>query len=113
MAPLVKLIPEYERHLIAERSVGWWLQTEDLPDPNNRVRVAGDKINLDYTPNNTEAGDRLIHRWTSVLKSLNRCCAKHVIPFSLYPRTRYQDNQLVINAALVGLAQTPKPQSLT
>ena len=88
MAPLVKLIPEYERHLIAERSVGWWLQTEDLPDKNNRVRVAGDKINLDYTPNNTEAGDRLIHRWTSVLKSLNRCCAKHVIPFSLYPRAQ-------------------------
>jgi choline dehydrogenase-like flavoprotein len=63
MAPLVKLIPEFERHLIAERSVGWWLQTEDLPDPNNRVRVAGDRIYLDYTPNNTEAGDRLIHRW--------------------------------------------------
>jgi len=85
MAPFVKLIPEYERHLIAERSVGWWLQTEDLPDPNNRVRVVGDKIHLDYTPNNTEASDRLIHRWTSVLKSLNRS-AQHVIPFSIYPR---------------------------
>ena len=87
MAPLVKLIPEFERHLIAERSVGWWLQTEDLPDPNNRVRVAGDKIYLDYTLNNIEAGDRLIHRWTSVLKSL-KSSAKHVIPFSLYPRAQ-------------------------
>jgi len=46
--------------------MGWWLQTEDLPDPNNRVRIEADKIHLDYTLNNTEAGDRLIHRWTSV-----------------------------------------------
>jgi choline dehydrogenase-like flavoprotein len=85
MAPYVKLIPQYERHLIAERTVGWWLQTEDLPDPNNRVRVENGTIYLDYTQNNTEAADRLIHRWTSVLKAIDRK-AMHVIPFSLYPR---------------------------
>jgi choline dehydrogenase-like flavoprotein len=85
LAPYVKLIPGQELHLIAERSVGWWLQTEDLPDPNNRVRVVGDKIHLDYTVNNTEAAERLVQRWTSVLKSIERT-AKHVIPFSLYPR---------------------------
>jgi P-type Cu2+ transporter len=28
------------------------------------VRVEGDKLHLTYTPNNTEARDRLIHRWT-------------------------------------------------
>jgi choline dehydrogenase-like flavoprotein len=86
MAPFIKLIPHYERHLLAERSVGWWLQTEDLPDSNNRVRVVGDKIHIDYVSNNTEASDRLIHRWTSVLKSIPRS-AKHVLPFSIYPRT--------------------------
>jgi choline dehydrogenase-like flavoprotein len=61
------------------------LQTEDLPDPNNCVRVVGDKIHLDYTINNTEAAERLVHRWTSVLKSIEGT-AKHVIPFSLYCR---------------------------
>lgn len=85
LAPLVKLIPGFELHLVAERSLGWWLQIEDLPDPNNRVRVVGDKIYLDYTVNNSEAGDRLVHRWTSVLKSIERN-AMHVIPFSIYPR---------------------------
>lgn len=85
LAPFVKLIPGFELHLMAERSVGWWLQTEDLPDPNNRVRVVGDRLHLDYTLNNTEAADRLVHRWTSVLKSIERN-AMHVIPFSLYPR---------------------------
>jgi choline dehydrogenase-like flavoprotein len=92
MAPIVKLIPHYERHLMAERAVGWWLQTEDLPDPNNRVSVKDGKIHLNYTPNNTEAADRLIHRWTSVLKAIDRQ-AEHVIPFSLYPR-----NQLPIQS---------------
>jgi choline dehydrogenase-like flavoprotein len=86
LAPYVKLVPEFGLQLVAERSVGWWLQTEDLPDPNNRVRVVGDRIHLDYTPNNTEAANRLVHRWTSVLKSANSA-TKHVIPFSLYPRT--------------------------
>lgn len=85
LAPYAKLLPGFELHLIAERSVGWWLQTEDLPDPNNRVRVVADKIHLDYTLNNTEAAERLVHRWTSVLKAVNRGF-KHVIPFSIYPR---------------------------
>ena len=86
MAPFIKLIPHFERELIAERTTGWWLQTEDLPDPNNRVQVSNDTVHLNYTPNNTEAGDRLIHRWTSVLKTMSRR-AMHVVPFSLYPRS--------------------------
>ncbi|SRR5579883_169226 len=93
MAPVVKLIPEYERHLIAERTTGWWLQTEDLPDPKNRVQVINGHVHLNYAPNNTEAGDRLIHRWTSVLKALDAPHnaagdrkAMHVLPFSMYPR---------------------------
>ncbi|MBV9387518.1 MAG: GMC family oxidoreductase [Chroococcidiopsidaceae cyanobacterium CP_BM_ER_R8_30] len=85
LAPYLKLVPEWELHLVAERSVGWWLQTEDLPDSNNRVRIVKDKIHLDYTVNNTEAAERLVHRWTSVLKGANRD-VKHVIPFSIYPR---------------------------
>lgn len=85
LAPYIKLIPEFGLKLVAERSVGWWLQVEDLPDPNNRVRMVGDQLHLDYIPNNTEAADRLIHRWTSVLKSAH-AETKHVIPFSIYPR---------------------------
>jgi choline dehydrogenase-like flavoprotein len=85
LAPYMKLVPEFGLQLVAERSVGWWLQVEDLPDPNNRVRRVGDQVHLDYTLNNTEAADRLVHRWTSILKSANES-TKHVIPFSLYPR---------------------------
>lgn len=86
LAPYVKLVPEFGLQLVAERAVGWWLQVEDLPDPNNRVRIVGNQLHLDYTLNNTEAAARLIHRWTSVLKSANEE-TKHVIPFSIYPRS--------------------------
>jgi choline dehydrogenase-like flavoprotein len=63
------------------------LQTEDLPDPNNRVRVVGEQLHIDYTANNTKASDRLIHRWTNVLKAVDRSI-EHVIPFGIYPRNK-------------------------
>lgn len=84
LAPLLKLRPGAELKAIADHSVGWWLQTEDLPDPNNRVRVKGDSLYLDYKPNNTEAGSRLIKRWAAVLRQIDQ--TEHLIPFSLYPR---------------------------
>ncbi|MGF1535218.1 MAG: GMC oxidoreductase [Elainellaceae cyanobacterium] len=86
LAPLTKLVLESELEKVAQRSTGWWLQTEDLPDPSNRVEVKNGNIHLHYTPNNTEAGDRLIHRWTQVLKTIDR--AEHVVPFGIYPRNK-------------------------
>ncbi|MBD2102795.1 FAD-dependent oxidoreductase [Leptolyngbya sp. FACHB-261] len=84
LAPLLKLRPGAELKTVADHTVGWWLQTEDLPDADNRVRVEGEHLYLDYKPNNTEASSRLIKRWTSVLKQVDR--AEHTIPFSIYPR---------------------------
>lgn len=85
LAPYVKLVPEFGLEMIARYTTGWWLQTEDLPDPNNRVHWIDGKLHLDYTMNNLEARDRLIHRWTSVLKKVDKTC-KHMIPFGIYPR---------------------------
>ncbi|MCY7367091.1 MAG: GMC family oxidoreductase [Chamaesiphon sp.] len=56
---------------VASHSVDWWLMGEDLPDPNNRVSLKGDKISLEYTDNNSESFDQLIDRWIDVLKSIN------------------------------------------
>jgi choline dehydrogenase-like flavoprotein len=55
----------------ALHSVDWWLMGEDLPDPNNRVSLKGDKILLDYTDNNGESFDRLVDRWIDVLRSID------------------------------------------
>ena len=85
LAPYVKFTPEFALEVMAKHSTGWWLQTEDLPDPNNRVEWKNGKLHLSYTPNNLEARDRLVHRWTSILKAIDRQ-TKHVVPVSIYPR---------------------------
>ncbi|WP_013324358.1 GMC oxidoreductase [Gloeothece verrucosa] len=84
---LVKLMPGFGLRQLANHSIGWWLQTEDLPDPNNRVQLVGDKLRLDYTPNNTEAHDRLIHRWMDVLKAIDRSSDNSLFPWGVYPRS--------------------------
>jgi choline dehydrogenase-like flavoprotein len=65
-------MPNFGLKQMATHSIGWWVQTEDLPDPNNRVRFENNKLHLSYTPNNTEAHQRLVYRWTEVLKSTER-----------------------------------------
>ena len=55
----------------ALHSIDWWLMGEDLPDSNNRVRLKGDKICLEYTDNNVESFNRLVHRWMDVLESID------------------------------------------
>ncbi|MBF2021551.1 MAG: GMC family oxidoreductase [Hydrococcus sp. C42_A2020_068] len=67
-----KLMPGFGLKQLAKRSLGWWLQTEDLPNPNNRVTIKGYKLYLDYTPNNLEAHDRLLYRWQEVLKATDK-----------------------------------------
>ena len=50
-------------------SVDWWLQSEDLPHPQNRVQVDREgRIQVDYQPNNLEAHRRLRDRISTVLK---------------------------------------------
>ncbi len=46
---------------IADHSVEWWVMSEDLPDPDNRIRVTSDgSIQVDWTPNNLKAHKQLL-----------------------------------------------------
>jgi choline dehydrogenase-like flavoprotein len=69
---VARLMPGFGLKQLATHSIGWWAQTEDLPDRDNRVQVEKNKIQINYTPNNTEAHDRLIYRWLNVLKSIEK-----------------------------------------
>ncbi|MBW4563955.1 MAG: GMC family oxidoreductase [Mojavia pulchra JT2-VF2] len=66
------MMPSIIAETVANHSVAWLLVNEDLPDANNRVRVNGEKIVIDYTNNNQEAFNRLIKRWVEVLKSIEQ-----------------------------------------
>ncbi|MDJ0691304.1 MAG: GMC family oxidoreductase [Xenococcaceae cyanobacterium MO_188.B32] len=67
-----KRMPGFGLKQLAKRSIGWWLQTEDLPDPSNRVSWTKNKLYLSYTSNNLEAHDRLLYRWQEVLKATDK-----------------------------------------
>ncbi len=55
----------------ATRSVDWWIMSEDLPDPNNRVSVDSDgKLRVAYTPITSKSHGELVKHWTSLMKSM-------------------------------------------
>ena len=58
--PLV--IPDFLSEAAAERMLAFLCISEDLPSPNNRVRVEGEKIFLDYTHGDLSAHERLVKK---------------------------------------------------
>ncbi len=73
-----KLTPGFTLDLMAKHSLDFWLTSEDLPDPNNRVTLDRDgHIVLSYQPNNEEAHKRLIAKLEDLLKHKQRECAIH------------------------------------
>jgi choline dehydrogenase-like flavoprotein len=57
---LTKLSPEWTLSDVAAHAVDFWLTTEDLPIPENRVTVDGDgNIQLFYQPTNNAEADQL------------------------------------------------------
>jgi choline dehydrogenase-like flavoprotein len=68
---LTKLAPTWSLEDTARHAIDFWLSTEDLPRPDNRVTVdAQGNIKLSYTPNNQEPADRLYEKLKSMLPHL-------------------------------------------
>ncbi|NCJ05396.1 dehydrogenase [Synechococcales cyanobacterium C] len=85
LSVLAKVLPGFGLKQLAMRSIGWWAQTETLPDPQSRVRLDKGKLRLEYTPNNTEAHDRLVYRWMDVLQAVEKS-VKGFQRSGVYPR---------------------------
>jgi choline dehydrogenase-like flavoprotein len=77
------LAPEFTLDFVARHAVDFWLSTEDLPSPDNRVMINRDgQITLSYTPNNQVAKERLYSKLKSMLNHLGM--HEHLIPRNLY-----------------------------
>ncbi len=72
LSVLAKFMPGFGLKQLATRSIGWWAQTEDLPNPDNRVQIREGKLYVEYQANNTEAHERLIYRWIDTLKAIEK-----------------------------------------
>jgi len=71
------IAPGFTLDLMARHSLDFWLTSEDLPDPENRVTLDGQgNIVLSYRPNNEEGHRRLIERLKAAMNE-QRACAMH------------------------------------
>ena len=68
------IAPGWTLELMGKHSIDFWLTSEDLPDPNNRVTVDRDgKIVLAYTPNNGDGHKRLIKKLEALMQQQTAC----------------------------------------
>jgi len=66
--------PGFTLDLMAKHSLDFWLTSEDLPDPENRVTVNRQgEIVLSYQPNNEEGHKRLIAKLKDLMKQQTAC----------------------------------------
>lgn len=75
--------PGFTLDYVAKHAVEFWLTSEDLPDPNNRVTLSKQgQIMLNYEPNNLTGHERLAAKLKDLLRHIN--CTDHIIPMNAY-----------------------------
>lgn len=68
-----KFAPGFVLDKMAEHSINWWMTGEDLPDPDNRVTVKGDNVQLFYKDNNQQGFERMKKKWKNILEECEVC----------------------------------------
>jgi choline dehydrogenase-like flavoprotein len=86
-----KLAPEWTLERVAKHAIDFWLSTEDLPVPENRVTVDRDgKLTLRYRSTNDVPKQNLYHELKTVLGRL------HMNPHHLLHRFAYMKNEIPV-----------------
>jgi len=86
-----KLAPEWTLERVANHAIDFWLSTEDLPMPENRVTVDRDgKVTLRYRSTNDVPKENLYHELKTVLGRL------HMNPHHLLQRFAYMKNEIPV-----------------
>jgi choline dehydrogenase-like flavoprotein len=82
LPPWLEWLPKRPFQVMARHSMDFWLSSEDLPRPENRIRYDGDRVILDVTEGNMEAHHRLREKLIDILKRAGS--PAWLIPRSLY-----------------------------
>jgi choline dehydrogenase-like flavoprotein len=106
-----RIAPGWTLEKMAEHTLSFWLTSEDLPDPDNRVTLDRDgRINLSYTPNNEEGHQRLIAKLKGMLKEIR--CHDHLIPLNAYIPARIPLAGVAHQNGTVRFGHDPKTAAL-
>jgi len=77
------IVPGMTLDIMAKHSLDFWLTSEDLPDPENRVTLdRNGEIVLSYTPSNLKGHKRLIAKLKTLVKEAN--CHEYLLPLNLF-----------------------------
>ena len=102
--------PKRILRLMASHGIPFWLTSEDLPDPENRVALTSDGgIQLRYTPNNL-AGHALLG--AKVRAMLARARMKRIVPANLYVGGRIPLAGVAHQCGTVRFGTDPKSSAL-
>jgi choline dehydrogenase-like flavoprotein len=83
---LTALVPDRALNEIARHAVDFWLTTEDLPCPDNRVTIESDgRLRLAYKPNNQVPMHKLYEKLKSMLEDIG-LQRQHLVARDLYMR---------------------------
>jgi choline dehydrogenase-like flavoprotein len=81
---LTKLAPRWSLSDTAEHAVDFWLTTEDVPKPENRVTLDADgNVHLAYSSTNDDEADRLYHELKVILNHVG-LAQHHVLDKNFY-----------------------------
>jgi choline dehydrogenase-like flavoprotein len=105
------LVPGITLDIMARHSLDFWLTSEDLPDPANRVTLdSTGNIVLSYTPNNLEGHARLIAKLEHLLQHLG--CERHLLPRNLFVGQRIPLAGVAHQNGTIRFGHDPKTSAL-
>jgi choline dehydrogenase-like flavoprotein len=104
-------VPNMTLDVMARHSLDFWLTSEDLPDPGNRVTLDRDGgIVLSYEPNNGEGHRRLIRRLEHLLQHLDG--HMHLVPRNLFVGSRIPLAGVAHQNGTIRFGRDPKSSAL-
>ena len=113
------IAPGWTLDLMARHSLDFWLTSEDLPDPENRVTLDREgNIQLSYTPNNQEGHKRLTAKLKELLKTTSHCavhgrdCHQGVFARNLYAGQRIPLAGVAHQNGTIRFGHDPKTSAL-
>jgi choline dehydrogenase-like flavoprotein len=106
------LAPMFVLDEVAKHAVDFWLSTEDLPMPDNRITLETDGgIKLSYTPNNQVPKQKLYDTLKSMLNHLGMH-PNHLIPRNLYMKNEIDVGGVAHQAGTARFGKDPKTSVL-
>ncbi|MBI3449481.1 MAG: GMC family oxidoreductase [Acidobacteria bacterium] len=105
------IVPGMTLDLMAKHSLDFWMTSEDLPDPDNRVTLDREgRIVLSYGPNNEEGHKRLQAKLKSLLKEID--CHDHLLPCNFFVGQRLPLAAVAHQNGTVRFGRDPKTSAL-